>query len=64
MNYLLKSYKLTLSMMPGTLLKLRINKGLITFMCLQHRKSLTIFNGGNVNAAAMFNSDNVNAVAT
>ena len=63
MNYLLKSYKLTLSML-GTLLKLRINQGLITFMCLQHRKSLTIFNGGNVNAAAMFNSDNVNAVAT
>ena len=63
MNYLLKSYKLTLSML-GTLLKLRINQGLITFMCLQHRKSLTKFNGGNVNAAAMFNSDNVNAVAT
>ena len=63
MNYLLKNYKLTLSML-GTLLKLRINQGLITFMCLQHRKSLTIFNGGNVNAAAMFNSDNVNAVAT
>ena len=63
MNYLLKSYKLTLSMLD-TLLKLRINQGLITFMCLQHRKSLTIFNGGNVNAAAMFNSDNVNAVAT